>query len=77
MCYKSKMKNLRCYYSASVQTFLAQSSDLIFGILAKNDASAETTQQQRNAWEEEITILKQELASLDEGRILFEYMIPR
>lgn len=77
MCYKSKMKNLRCYYSASVQTFLAQSSDLIFGILAKNDASAETTQQQRNAWEEEITILKQELALLDEGRVLFEYMIPR
>ena len=32
---------------------------------------------QRNAWIEQIKILKNQLAKIDDGHILFEYSIPR
>lgn len=71
------MRNLRCYYSESVCTFLQQSTSEILGIIHSNDISAETTIQQSNTWEAEVEILKEQLSSLDEGRIIFEYTIPR
>ena len=71
------MRNLRSYYSASITTFLSQSSAEILGIIHSNCISAETTIQQNNTWEQEIEILKNQLAGLDEGRIIFEYTIPR
>lgn len=69
--------NLRAYYSASVADFLKQSSSEICGIIHSNDISAETAIQQRNTWEQEVAILKDQLRDFSEGRIIFEYTIPR
>ena len=71
------MRNLRSYYSASIPDFLKQSDREILGIIHANDISAETTIQQGNTWETEIRILKDQLKNFSEGRIIFEYTIPR
>ena len=71
------MRNLRSYYSAPVADFLRQSDREIIGIIHANDISAETTIQQSNTWESEITILKDQLRAFSDGRIIFEYTIPR
>lgn len=71
------MRNLRSYYSAPIVQFLQQSEAEIFGIIHANDISVETTIQQSNTWEAEIAILKNQLCSFTEGRIIFEYTIPR
>lgn len=71
------MRNLRSYYSATIAEFLQQSSSEILGIIHSNDTSAETTIQQSNTWESEITILKDQLRTFSDGRIVFEYTIPR
>ena len=69
--------NMRAYYSASLSDFLQQSTNEILGIIHTNDASSETTIQQSNTWETEVTILKDQLRNLPDGRIIFEYTIPR
>ena len=69
--------NMRAYYSASLSEFLRQSTNEILGIIHTNDASAETTIQQSNTWETEVEILKDQLRNLTDGRIIFEYTIPR
>lgn len=71
------MRNLRSYYSASISDFLCQSTSEILGIIHSNDISAETTIQQSNTWESEVQILKDQLRSFPDGRIIFEYTIPR
>lgn len=71
------MRNLRAYYSATISDFLRQSDREILGIIHANDISAETTIQQSNTWESEITILKDQLRTFSDGRIVFEYTIPR
>ena len=71
------MRNLRSYYSATIADFLRQSDREILGIIHANDISAETTIQQSNTWESEITILKDQLCAFPNGRIIFEYTIPR
>lgn len=71
------MRNLRSYYSAPITEFLWQSDSEILGIIHTNDISAETTIQQSNTWEAEIRILKSQLQDFTEGRIIFEYTIPR
>ena len=71
------MKNLRTYYSNTISHFLHQSIQEILGNMELNDISAETNIQQRNAWKEEIGILKEQLCSNMDGRIIFEYTIPR
>ena len=71
------MRNLRSYYTAPIGLFLTQSTDEIVGIIHKNDISAETRILQSNTWEQEIKILKQQLFDFNEGRIIFEYIIPR
>lgn len=71
------MSSLRAYYSSDIEDFLNKSNDEILGIIHKNDVSAEIMIQQRNAWEEEINILKKQLAGFRNGRIIFEYTIPR
>ena len=70
------MRNLRSYYSASIAEFLRQSSSEIIGIIHSNDISAETTIQQSNTWESEVQILKDQLRSFSDGRIIFEYTSP-
>ncbi len=71
------MRNLRSYYSASIADFLQQSNSEILGIIHSNDISAETTIQQSNTWEDEVQILKDQLRGFLDGRIIFEYTIPR
>ena len=65
------MRNLRAYYSASIKDFLAQSTDEILGKIHQNCISAETTIQQNNTWEKEVNILKNQLAGMEEGRVIF------
>lgn len=71
------MRNLTAYYSATIAQFLTQSKEMILGIIQQNNSSAETLVNQNNTWEEEIDSLKAQLADIGEGRILFEYTIPR
>lgn len=71
------MRNLRYYYSATTSDFLRQSTNEIIGVIHSNDISAETTIQQSNAWETEVQILKDQLSTFTDGRIIFEYTIPR
>lgn len=71
------MRNLRAYYSSTISEFLHQSNSEILGEIHSNDISAETRIQQNNTWEIEVQILKEQLRDFDEGRILFEYTIPR
>ena len=71
------MRNLRSYYSSEIEDFLNKSDSEILGIIYKNDASAETKIQQSNTWEMKISILKKQLVDFNNGRIIFEYTIPR
>jgi Schlafen group 3, DNA/RNA helicase domain len=65
----------REYYSDSIATFLNASPDEILGFLARNSDFA-VEQTQRDAWLEEIAILRSVLPSI-QGSIYFEYSIPR
>ncbi len=49
----------------------------MLGIIHSNNISAETTIQQSSTWESEVQILKGQLRSFADGRIIFEYTIPR
>ncbi len=71
------MRNLRAYYAATISEFLQQPSSEILGTIHSNDISAETTIQQSNTWESEVQILKDQLRPFPDGRIIFEYTIPR
>lgn len=65
----------RHYYSDSISNFCNTSSQEILGLIVEsNEFSVETTQ--KDAWIEQIKILKPILLSYD-GRIFFEYSIPR
>ena len=71
------MRNLRTYYSAPIIDFLRQPTAEIIGVIHSNDISAETTIQQSNTWEIEVEILKEQLREFGNGRVIFEYTIPR
>ncbi|WP_108832169.1 DUF2075 domain-containing protein [Aedoeadaptatus coli] len=73
------MGRLNAYYESTISEFLKRSQEAILGTIMGNDISAETRNLQRNTWKDEIAILKRELKDFDEsnGRILFEYTIPR
>lgn len=71
------MRNLRSYYSSDLKLFLSRSNDEILGVIHRNDTSSETSILQNNTWEQEIIILKDQLATFRDGRIIFEYTIPR
>lgn len=71
-------KSTRCLYSGDFYTFLTQNPSSIFGTLCDNyHGDALTTT--REAWQGEITILKNVLSDLldKSGQIVFEYDIPR
>lgn len=68
---------MRKYYSKSISEFLTQSNNEIAGIINGNTENAEITVQQENAWQDEITILKNQLSKFKSGQIIFEYAIPR
>jgi len=70
--------NPRCLYNSSIADFLARDADSIFGILCDNyHGDALTTT--REAWKEEISILQEAVRVWKDGdgRIIFEYDIPR
>jgi hypothetical protein len=71
------MRNLRAYYSSDISEFLNKTNEEILGTIHKNDISAETIIQQSNTWAQEISILKDQLSGFTNGRIIFEYLIPR
>ena len=66
----------RYYYSDSVIDFISHSENSILGKLVQaHQFSLEDTQ--RNAWVQQIHILKKCLRNVGEGQIIFEYSIPR
>ena len=68
--------NGRAFYSASIKEFIEESSYSVLGKMAENNPF-DLTDMQRFAWGEEIAILKDQLQGAEDGRILFEYTIPR
>jgi hypothetical protein len=69
------MPNLNAYYSAPLATFRQTSNEEILGVMAHNgNFSLELSQ--RNAWEEEIRIIKNQLIEF-EGHIFLEFEVPR
>lgn len=69
------MKNNRVFYSNTISQFLVDSKENIIGAMAINN-QFDLNDLQRNSWEKEIEILKEQL-NIFEGRVLFEYTIPR
>lgn len=69
----------RSYYSSSIEEFLSNSITEILGSIVSNSQQHEVNEKQKNAWIEQIKILKKQLSFLNfkDGRILFEYTIPR
>lgn len=67
----------RCLYHSSFQNFIKADNNSIFGTLCENyHGEAITTT--REAWQEEISVLKDALRNFDnDGEIIFEYDIPR
>ena len=65
----------RFYYGKSIAEFLVEDSDAIFGALSRSE-SFDTARDQKNAWNEEIGLLKSILRGY-EGHVFFEYSIPR
>ena len=70
------MLNRACY-SNSITEFLSDSENSILGSLANNYPNRSLEDLQRNAWAEQIKILKQQFSECTDGHILFEYSIPR
>jgi hypothetical protein len=65
----------RWFYCGSIAEFLSTGNEAILGAMAmENSFSLETTQ--RDAWVEQLHILRKTLANQD-GAIFFEYSIPR
>lgn len=67
------MKNY--YYSSTISDFLEQDLENIIGTLVLNSEFSDEVNQ-KNAWKEEIVILKKCLSKYN-GSIYFEYAIPR
>ena len=66
---------INSYYNKSLDEFLTESSDSILGQLTLR-SSFDIVPEQRNAWVDQIIILKRELNGL-KGHLHFEYQIPR
>ena len=66
----------RAFYSGQAIEFIQQNEDTILGELARNNPFS-LEDSQRNAWLEEIRILKEALSKINKGYIIFEYTIPR
>ena len=67
----------RCYYDNSISGFLNQTDEEILGVLSR-DNTFDLMLEQRDAWLDEITVMKNVLQELQaSGHIVFEYTIPR
>lgn len=65
----------RYYYRDAIPEFLTTEEKTILGILSTAE-SFDTARDQKNAWQDEIRILKHILSNCS-GEIIFEYSIPR
>ncbi|HMR47068.1 MAG TPA: DUF2075 domain-containing protein [Bacteroidia bacterium] len=65
----------RSYYQNTIDTFLVEGANSIFGQLAKNHQH-DLEDQQKNAWLKQIDFLKTWLKNI-QGNIYFEFSIPR
>ena len=65
----------RFYYGKTIAEFLAEEPETIFGALSQAE-SFDTARDQKNAWNEEIGLLKSILHGYN-GDVFFEYSIPR
>lgn len=66
----------RAYYSNSIEEFIKEDINSIYGKISSNYDLNKLTIQQSNAWKKQIEILKQTI-SLFQGNIYFEFTIPR
>ena len=66
----------RSYYSARIREFLDEKPETLLGKLMVSDEFS-TTDLQKNALRKEIDILQDQLRSVGNGDIAFEYTIPR
>ena len=68
----------RYFYKNTIDAFLRQNEDEIFGVLSRND-EYDTMATQKFAWLQEIEILKSVLSPYanEQAWVLFEYTIPR
>lgn len=66
----------KAYYSNSIQSFLLESDDSIYGKISGSYDLNKLTIQQANAWKKQIQILKQSISRFN-GTIYFEFTIPR
>ena len=66
----------RSYYTARIREFLDEKPETLLGKLMVSDEFS-TTDLQKNAWRKEIDILQDQLRSVENGDIAFEYTIPR
>lgn len=66
----------RAYYSAPIKQFIEEDNNKIIGELLLKHSNRTLVDLQRNAWEKQILILKENLHDL-EGYIFFEFIIPR
>lgn len=66
----------RAYYADTMFEFIAKKKFEVFGELTMNDAFA-AEDLQKNTWEAEIDILKEQCVAFEDGHILLEYTIPR
>ena len=65
----------RDFYSDSISNFIKSSPDEIYGTISKSSRFSDELEQ-KDSWSEEIKILKETLRNF-EGKIFFEYSIPR
>lgn len=65
----------RFYYHNTIAGFLTADERTIFGVLSEKE-SFDTARDQKNAWNDEIRILKN-IATDWQGDVIFEYSIPR
>ncbi|MEC4003867.1 DUF2075 domain-containing protein [Flavobacterium sp. SUN052] len=66
----------RAFYSSSIDLFIQEGSNSIFGLISGNYDLNKLTIQQSNAWKKQIEILKITLLDF-KGKIYFEFTIPR
>ncbi len=66
----------RAYYSNSIEEFLVEDVNSIYGKISGNYDLNKLTIQQSNAWKKQIEILKKSISSFT-GKIYFEFTIPR
>ena len=71
-----QQKMSRSYYSRELQEFLRDENNSIIGELTNNHQFA-LEELQRNAWQKQIEVLRQQFQNLKSGHIMFEYSIPR